>query len=83
MPTYDYLCESNGVRLEVSHKMDRVVTTWSELCQLAGIDPGDTLADAPVKKLITAAAVVNSSALTNPEPTCPKGGCCSGGSCGL
>jgi hypothetical protein len=83
MPTYDYLCESNGVQLEVHHKMDRSVTTWGDLCQLANISPGDTPLDTPVKKLITAAAVVNSSALSNPEPSCASGGCCPGGTCGL
>jgi hypothetical protein len=81
MPTYDYLCESNGTRLEVTHKMDCIITTWGELCQLAGISPGDTPGEAPVKKLITAAAVVSSSTLSNPEPPCGGGGCCSGGSC--
>jgi predicted nucleic acid-binding Zn ribbon protein len=83
MPTYDYLCESNGVRLEVKHKMEQALSTWGELCQLAGISPGDTPQDAPVKKLITAAAVVNSRALSNPEPACGNGGCCPGGTCGL
>ncbi|MET0090680.1 MAG: zinc ribbon domain-containing protein [Candidatus Thiodiazotropha sp.] len=83
MPTYDYLCESNGVRLEVMHKMDKTVETWGELCRLAGSEPGDTPEDAPVRKLITAAAVVNSSSLSNPEPSCASGGCCSGGVCGL
>jgi predicted nucleic acid-binding Zn ribbon protein len=83
MPTYDYLCESNGVQLEVTHKMDHIVTTWGELCQLAGISPGDTPGDAKVKKLLTAAAVVNRRTLSNPEPPCGSGGCCSGGSCGF
>jgi predicted nucleic acid-binding Zn ribbon protein len=83
MPTYDYLCENNGVRLEVQHKIEQTLSTWGDLCQLAGVNPGDTPLDAPVKKLITAAAVVNSSALSNPEPACASGGCCPGGTCGL
>ncbi len=83
MPTYDYLCESNGVRLEVKHKMEQTIATWGDLSQLAGVSPGDTPLDAPVKKLITAAAVVNRTALSNPEPACGNGGCCSGGVCGL
>ncbi len=81
MPTYDYLCEANGVQLEVRHAMQQQVSAWGELCELAGVDAGDTPRDAPVKKLITAAAVVNRSALSNPEPAC-GGGCC-GGTCGL
>ncbi|MCU7845771.1 MAG: zinc ribbon domain-containing protein [Candidatus Thiodiazotropha sp. (ex Monitilora ramsayi)] len=83
MPTYDYFCESNGRKIEVSHKIDQSVTTWGELAVLAGIDPGDTLLDAPVKKLITSAAVINSATLSNPEPACASGGCCPGGSCGI
>ncbi len=83
MPTYDYLCESNGVRLEVRHKMDETVATWGDLCRLAGIGTGDTSPQTPVKKLITAAALVNRSTLSNPEPACASGGCCPGGACGL
>jgi predicted nucleic acid-binding Zn ribbon protein len=83
MPTYDYLCESNGARLEVKHKMAQTISTWGELCQLAGVEPGDTPLDAPVKKLITGAAVVDRKSLSNPEPACGAGGCCQGGVCGL
>jgi hypothetical protein len=83
MPTYDYFCETNGRKIEVSHKMAELITTWEELAGRAGIDPGDTPPDAPVKKLITSAAVVSSSSLTNPEPPCAAGGCCPGGSCGI
>lgn len=83
MPTYDYFCETNGARVEVQHKMAQTVDSWGELCRLAGIEPGDTPLDAPVKKLITAAAVVDRATLSNPEPACPSGGCCPGGVCGL
>lgn len=82
MPTYDYLCETNGVQLEVRHGINQQLTNWGELCALAGIDAGETPPEAPVKKLITAAALVNRSALSNPEPACGGGGC-SGGACGL
>lgn len=82
MPTYDYVCEANGVQLEVRHTMQQQISTWGDLCELTGMDAGDTPLDSPVKKLITAAAVVNRSALSNPEPACGGGGC-SGGSCGL
>ena len=83
MPTYDYFCETNGVRQEVMHKMAQTVDTWGELCRLAGVEPGDTPLDTPVKKLITGAAVVDSKTLSNPEPACASGGCCKGGVCGL
>lgn len=83
MPTYDYFCEANGSKVEVSHKMSEVISTWGELSARAGIDAGDTPADAPVRKLISSAAVINSTSLSNPEPACARGGCCPGGSCGL
>ncbi|MEJ2692083.1 MAG: zinc ribbon domain-containing protein [Candidatus Thiodiazotropha sp.] len=83
MPTYDYICESNGIRLEVRHKMDQTIATWGELCRVAMKDPGETPPDAAVKKLITGAAVVKRAALSNPEPACASGGCCPGGVCGL
>ena len=83
MPTYDYLCESNGVRLEVRHKIDETIETWGDLSRIAGVDAGDTPPETPVKKLITAAALVNCRTLSDPEPACATGGCCPGGACGL
>lgn len=83
MPTYDYYCEANGRKIEVSHKIDVAVTTWEALTSLAGIDPGDTPLETPVKKMITGAAVVSSQALSNAEPACASGGCCAAGRCGL
>ncbi|MCU7853474.1 MAG: zinc ribbon domain-containing protein [Candidatus Thiodiazotropha sp. (ex Monitilora ramsayi)] len=81
MPTYDYYCEANGRKVEVSHKIDVTVTTWEALAGLACIDPGDTPSETPVKKLISGAAVVNSKTLSNPEPACASG--CASGRCGL
>lgn len=83
MPTYDYLCESNGRRLEVKHKMSVAVSNWGQLCELAGVEAGETPADAPVRKLIGAAAVVGGSAGAAAEPACSTGACCPGGFCGL
>ena len=83
MPTYDYYCEANGRKVEVRHKMSEVLRSWGELCARAEIDPGDTPADIPVRRLISGGAVVSSSALTNPEPACSTGTCCPGGYCGL
>ncbi len=83
MPTYDYICETSGARLEVKHKMDQRVETWGELCRLADVPLGDTPEDAKVKRVIGAAALVSRASLTNPEPACAKGGCCPGGRCGL
>ncbi len=54
MPTYDYLCPANNIKVEVLHGMDEKVLTWGELCLLAGVDAGDTPFDAPVQKMISA-----------------------------
>ncbi len=84
MPTYDYFCETNGQRVEVAHKMSESINSWGELCQRAGIEPGETSLDTPVRKVISGGAVIGSSALKNPEPppSCGSGGC-GGGMCGL
>lgn len=57
MPVYEYLCKANGRSLTVVHPMNQRLTTWGELCALAGIEPGDTPADAPVEKLLFAPAI--------------------------
>ena len=83
MPSYDYRCDQNGQVVEVIHKMSEKLATWGEVCQKAGLDLGDTPAEAPVKRLITGGNVISSSALSNPEaPACGAGGCASG-ICGL
>ena len=48
MPTYDYRCNTNGRVLEVSHRMSENLSTWGELCRQAGVETGDTPAEAPV-----------------------------------
>lgn len=83
MPSYDYLCSTNGRVVEVRHSMSEKLENWGEVCDKAGIELGDTAADAPVKRLITGGSVVSSSALSNPDaPACGSGGC-AGGMCGL
>lgn len=84
MPSYDYRCELNGQVVEVRHKMSEKLCTWGEVCERAGIETGDTSADAPVKRLITGGNIISTSALSNPEPppSCGSGGC-AGGMCGL
>ncbi|MBL3600149.1 MAG: zinc ribbon domain-containing protein [gamma proteobacterium endosymbiont of Lamellibrachia anaximandri] len=79
MPTYDYFCSANSRTIEVTHKMSEGIATWGELCNKAGIETGDTPADATVKRLITGGAVISSGG----EPPCNTGGCCPGGSCGF
>ena len=84
MPTYDYRCETNGLTVEVNHRMSEEIHTWGELCELAGIEVGETQADAPVRRLATGGQVVKSSSLGDASaPACSSGPCCGGGVCGL
>ena len=62
MPRYDYRCDENGVTIEVIHGMALQLTTWGELCELAGRDPGDTDPNTPVRKVITTAPMANTPA---------------------
>ena len=82
MPTYDYKCEQNGQIVEVHHRMSEVATTWGELCEMAGIAPGDTALDAKVERLPTGGNVLKSG-LSQSVPPCQSGGGCPGGSCGV
>ena len=83
MPTYDYRCPANGRVVEVKHRMSEMVHTWGELCQMAGIEPGDTPADAAVERMATGGNIISSGGRgSGPAPTCPSGGC-GGGMCGL
>lgn len=83
MPSYDYQCAANGQVLEVRHAMSEKLTTWGELCENAGVDLGDTPADAPVERLITGGGIVSNTGSGAPMPPCATGGGCAGGMCGL
>ena len=84
MPTYDYRCADNGRVLEVSHRMSETLATWGELCERAGMDPGDTPLDSPVTRLATGGVVVKQGSLgSGMAPACQSGPCCGGGMCGL
>ncbi len=84
MPTYDYRCETNGLTVEVKHRMSEEIHTWGQLCELAGIDPGDIRADSPVRRLATGGQVVKSGSLgESSAPSCGAGPCCRGGMCGM
>ena len=82
MPTYDYHCPANDRIVEVNHRMNDKVTSWGELCELAGIDAGTTATDAPVERLATGGQVVKSGSMKDSVPPC-AGGACGGGMCGL
>ena len=84
MPTYDYRCEANGQVVEVKHGMSELLTTWGELCEQAGVEPGETPPETPVKRLITGGQIISSSHLGDaPAPSCGAGPCCAGGMCGM
>ena len=84
MPTYDYRCDVNDSVVEVRHSMSVTVQTWGELCEIAGIDPGDTDQITPVSRLANGGNVVKSSSLKNNMPAgCNPDACCGGGGCAL
>jgi len=84
MPTYDYRCDANGKTVEVNHRIGEQIATWGDLCGIAGIDPGETALDIPVRRLVTGGNVISSSSLgSGAAPACNTGSCCPGGMCGL
>jgi len=83
MPTYDYFCEANGRKVEAVHKMSENLDTWGELCEKAGLEPGETPSDSPVKRLATGGNIINSSSRGEAAPACASGACCPSGMCGL
>ena len=52
MAFYEYFCEANGRTVEVAHPMSVRLKTWGQVCQGAGIEPGQTSGQAPVVRLI-------------------------------
>jgi hypothetical protein len=82
MPTYDYRCDANGQVLEVTHRMSETLTTWGDLCERAGVEPGGTPPESPVHRLATGGNVIASSSLGS-GPACGTGACCPTGVCGL
>ncbi|MES9941772.1 MAG: zinc ribbon domain-containing protein [Candidatus Thiodiazotropha sp. 6PLUC2] len=82
MPTYDYRCEANSRVVEVSHRMSEEILNWGELCTKAGIEPGDTPSESPVKRLATGGNVIIGGVSSDAVPPCATGGCPSGG-CGI
>jgi hypothetical protein len=84
MPTYDYRCDANGRVLEVTHRMSETLATWGDLCDRAGVEPGETPLESPVHRLATGGNVISSSNLgSGSAPACGTGGCCPTGVCGL
>jgi len=83
MPTYDYRCEANGQTVEVQHRMSEELRTWGELCEQAGMSPGDTPMESAVTRLATGGNVVTKTRLGSEpsSPPCGAGSCPASGSC--
>lgn len=80
MPTYDYHCEQNARTVSVQHSMKEKISTWGDLCQRAGIEPGSTPANAEVERIISGGIALP---IASPAPALPMAGCCgSPSSCG-
>lgn len=82
MPTYEYYCPANHQTLEVLHGMSTQLSTWGEVCERAGVDPGKTPHSAPVEKLLGAGMVIAKSRPAEDFNCGNPGGCCGGG-CGI
>lgn len=79
MPIYEYRCDANDTTLEVTHAMSVTVSTWGELCDVAGVELGETPGDAPVEKLISM-PIAHGSDTPRGNPI-PPGGCGAGCGC--
>jgi len=76
MALYDYYCEANDRTVEVRHGMSESLKTWGELCRAAGIDPGDTPTDAPLRRLMGVPVPMTGSTGSSSGPSCgPSCGC--------
>ena len=76
MALYDYYCEANDRTVEVRHGMSDSIQTWGELCAAAGIDPGDTPADAPIRRLMGAPVPMTGSSTSTGGGGAPCGPAC-------
>lgn len=82
MPYYEYRCTANGRTVEVRHAMHERLETWGALAGAAGIEPGETPADAPVERLMSVATVGTPGASGAPGPAgAGFGGCGAGCAC--
>lgn len=83
MPTYDYRCEANNRVIEVKHGMNESLSTWGDLCEKAGVEPGNTPLDTAVVRLVSGGHLVTSSSGLSDAPAPCASGACGGGFCGL
>ncbi|UCG75415.1 MAG: zinc ribbon domain-containing protein [Gemmatimonadota bacterium] len=79
MPYYDYYCDDNDRTVEVRHGMAEMIRTWGELCSRTGAEPGETPADAPVRRVISAGVPLVSRESQAPSPpSCGPSCACAG-----
>ena len=76
MPYYEYHCGSNGRTIEVRHGMSEELTTWGELSERAGIALGDTPAETPVERLLSAPVPLTGSSGETGFQGCGSGCAC-------
>lgn len=81
MPIYEYHCARANKTIEVVHSCSTAISTWGQLCEIAGIDIGQVPVDSPVDKLMASKVAVhgnahNKSAL---KQVPVRTGCCGGG----
>jgi predicted nucleic acid-binding Zn ribbon protein len=76
MPYYEYHCGSNGQTLEVRHGMNEHLSTWGELADRAGREVGDTPADTPVERLMSAPVPITGSGKDTDFQGCGSGCAC-------
>lgn len=80
MPSYDYHCPTNGQVVEVRHRMSESCDTWGDICARTGLDLGDTPADAPVERYVSATSLGGTSGSSGgftsaaPARSCGVGG---------
>ena len=73
MPTYDYHCDRNSRTVSIQHSMKETIRNWGELCQRAGVEPGETPADATVERIISGGIALP---IASPAASLPMAGCC-------
>lgn len=85
MPHYEYRCAANGRTVEVRHAMAERLETWGEVADAAGLERGDTPADARVERLMSVASVGSASdsasSAAGSGPAAGFGGCGPGCRC--
>lgn len=81
MPTYDYFCPANEQTVEVQHSFSTTISNWGELCEKAGVEPGNTPGETPVERVISGGTLLVNKPSSKAEPKVGGGGGCGSG-CG-